>query len=208
MIYAQSNRFAYSHLSEEQKEKPAPFCLKNTVEVKESLGRLNIAIKHETDQWIFVTCTATQIEELYQQKEVPNYYLERSSPTLLLDSARIHHGVDLVHSGTGLSSSYKGQNVIIGYVDTGAELDHPDLQNPDGSTRVLRYWDQSTSVGPTASSYGYGIVWNNADIDADRYSDTDIISEMRTVGVKVGDSGRQPREYQRQWETTTSLKID
>lgn len=181
MIYAQSNRFAYHHLTEEQKEKPAPFCLKNTVEVKESLGRLNIAIKHETAQWIYVTCTAAQIEALYQQKEVPNYYLERSSPTLLLDSARIHHGVDLVHSGTGLSSSYKGQNVIIGYVDTGAELDHPDLQNPDGSTRVLRYWDQSTSVGPTASSYGYGIVWNNADIDADLCTSVDVAAHGTTV---------------------------
>jgi len=49
----------------------------------------------------------------------------------LIGADRVHRGLD-----TG-GTSYQGENVITGLVDTGIDLSHPDFHHPDGSTRIL-----------------------------------------------------------------------
>ncbi|MEN8373993.1 MAG: S8 family serine peptidase [Gemmatimonadota bacterium] len=47
-----------------------------------------------------------------------------------------------------------GQGVIVGIVDSGLDLDHPDFLRPDGSTRVLYAWDQTDPLGPPPGRVG------------------------------------------------------
>ncbi len=52
-----------------------------------------------------------------------------------------------------------GRGVVIGIVDSGFDIAHPDFLNPDGTTRVLALWDQRSH--PTVlppQPYGYGVV--------------------------------------------------
>lgn len=65
-------------------------------------------------------------------------------------------GADRVHQGAdGAFSPYSGKNVVMGTVDTGIDLTHPDFQHPDGSTRVLFLWDH-TQEGNHPDGFDHG----------------------------------------------------
>ncbi len=57
-----------------------------------------------------------------------------------------------------------GRGVIVALVDWGCDFAHPNLLSADGSTRVLALWDQS-APGPSPQPYGYGRVYERAEID-------------------------------------------
>lgn len=179
--FAQSGTFGMKQLTEDQKSIPSAYCLKNSEEIKDYLNRSGIRIKHETEHWIFVTCTADQLEEAYNQRMLSDYYMEYAPPVLLNDSARARHSVDQVHNGVGLSSSFKGKDVIMGYVDTGIDFNHPDFKDSNGNTRILRYWDHSTNTGGPASPYGYGIVWDSTHINVGSCTSMDGSAHGTTV---------------------------
>jgi len=93
-----------------------------------------------------------------------------SRPQLLTDVMLLNNNVHPVHQGAApLPQAYTGADVIMGYVDSGIELNHPDFQNSDGSTRVLAIWDQTQDeIIPfrVPEPYGYGQEWNAEDINA------------------------------------------
>lgn len=92
-----------------------------------------------------------------------------SKPHLLNDVMITNNNVYPIHQGTApLDQAYFGEDVIIGFVDTGIELAHPDFQNEDGSTRVLSIWDQTQDEDipfRVPEPYGYGQEWNSEDIN-------------------------------------------
>lgn len=54
-----------------------------------------------------------------------------------------------------------GSGVIIGVIDTGVDLSHPDLKFPNGTSKVLYLWDQTVSgKRPQGFSYGLECSWH------------------------------------------------
>jgi len=88
--------------------------------------------------------------------------------TAMNDSMRSTVNANQVQAGVSpLPQSYDGTGVILGIIDTGVDLTHPDLLDSAGNTRVLHLWDQRLAVAPnTPPAYGYGQEWNNTQIDA------------------------------------------
>ncbi|MFN8181509.1 MAG: S8/S53 family peptidase [Bacteroidia bacterium] len=84
------------------------------------------------------------------------------------DTMRYLCRVDEVHQGISpLSQAYDGSGVIIGYIDSGIDLAHPDFQDSLGLSRVLWLWDTKLPVSSnTPQPYGYGQEWDKAGIDA------------------------------------------
>ena len=41
-----------------------------------------------------------------------------------------------------------GKGILTGVVDSGVDYFHPDFRNADGSSRILRLWDQSIQGNP------------------------------------------------------------
>lgn len=99
-------------------------------------------------------------------------YVEYSTgtPHVLDEVMLANNNVLPVHLGADpLPQAYLGEDVIMGFIDSGVELAHPDFQNLDGSTRVISLWDQTQDEAipfRVPQPYGYGQEWNAEDIDA------------------------------------------
>lgn len=86
-----------------------------------------------------------QISELESVERV-----EITQPVKLYnDVAREVTNVDAVHSGTGLTSSFTGEGVIVGIVDSGIDFNHIAFKDEDGNTRIVRAFVYDEAGGRT-----------------------------------------------------------
>ncbi len=67
--------------------------------------------------------------------------------------------------GTGEFSGLTGRGVVVGVVDSGLDWDHPDFRNPDGSTRVVWFWDQTIPFARPPAGYPFGDEFDARDIE-------------------------------------------
>lgn len=78
--------------------------------------------------------------------------LDRSIPDIQVPEAASRYGTT-------------GRGVIIGVVDSGIDVKHPDFIRSDGTSRVLYVWDQNDPKGPSPEGFGYGREYTPQDID-------------------------------------------
>ena len=57
-----------------------------------------------------------------------------------------------------------GKGILVGIVDSGVDYFHPDFRNTDGSSRILRLWDQSIP-GKPPQGYVTGTEYTKEEID-------------------------------------------
>lgn len=156
-----------------------------------------VHFKYSHQDWHYIRCSSELLGKLCENKIVTQIYFTPSKPAMLNDTMRLVQNIDSVHSGYApLNDSFTGRNVIIGYVDTGIDFTHGDFKNDDGSTRVLRYWDQALplNAGRTPPKYGYGQVWDNTDIDNGICTSTDNHAHGTTVtGTGSGNANENGR---------------
>jgi hypothetical protein len=186
-LFAQNAKLGFDKVLKESSEQASGFAIPYSAQNLSFLASEKINIKYATPKWIYITATPKWIDEQTKKGTITSFYFDNATPVALADSARHQYFVNPVHSGTGgLDASYTGKNVIIGYVDQGLDFNHPDFQNEDGSTRVLRYWDHTLNSGGPASPYGYGIVWDQTTIN----NGTCISTETGTAhGTTVAGMG-------------------
>ncbi len=90
---------------------------------------------------------------------------------IMLDESRNDIGADDVQKGNGLERSYTGKGVIVGIIDTGIDIYHPDFlsSNTEDGTRILSIWD--TTLEPEdnedyPSGFDYGVEYTKENINA------------------------------------------
>lgn len=188
-IQAQSGSFGYEQLDTNQKEMLAPFYLPNTSKFKEEIALNKWKIYNENADWIYFSATAKQLHEAFLAGNLSDYYIDFNKGQMLADSMRLQHKVNLVHEGVDLSSTYKGKDVIIGVIDTGIDVNHPDFKDANGKTRVIRYWDQTLQVGGAPSPYSYGTIWDSTMINAGLCTSMDNNAHGTTVAGAAAGNG-------------------
>ena len=62
------------------------------------------------------------------------------------------------------SNGLTGKGILVGVVDSGVDFFHPDFRNEDGSSRILRLWDQSVNGNPP-NGYTKGTEYTKEEID-------------------------------------------
>ena len=131
----------------------------------EGLGGL---VKMRMNGLVSVRLNAAEIPWLESAPCVKGFEFDINPPHQLNDSSRVKSRVQWVNDGVApLQQGYDGTGVIMGIIDTGLDMDHPDFQNADGSTRVLKFWDQTEPVdSSTPAQYGYGQICDSAAINA------------------------------------------
>ncbi|HUK50254.1 MAG TPA: S8 family serine peptidase, partial [Terriglobales bacterium] len=87
-----------------------------------------------------------------------------------------------------------GAGVIVGFVDTGIDVTHPDFTFPNGSTKILFVWDQ-TITGRSPSGFGYGYECNSADIESRTCPEVDTFGHGTHVAGIAASSGVATGNY-------------
>ncbi len=80
----------------------------------------------------------------------------------------------------------RGRGVLACCIDSGIDYMHEDFRNPDGTTRILRLWDQSIEGNPP-KGYRIGTEYTKEQIDAAIFSQT--LQERKTLVPSVDNSG-------------------
>lgn len=96
-----------------------------------------------------------------------------------LESVRNALDIDLIHSGTDLSSKYTGKGVIIGIIDIGFDYSHINFRDTALDLRISRVWEQKIDGTPPAG-YDYG----------NEITNKNLIRELGTDN-EFGTSGEQ-----------------
>ena len=164
------------------------FCIENNPENLKFLHENNITIKNLNDQWIYFSANKQEFSVLEANPKL-NISINFSKPFALADSAVVRHKINLVHDGVSLDTNYTGKGVILGIVDQGLDYNHPDFKNPDGSTRVLRYWDHTISAPTIYDYYGYGVLWDSSAINNETCTSNEIGTAHGTTvtGLATGN---------------------
>ena len=85
-----------------------------------------------------------------------------------------------------------GQGIIIGFIDSGIDLTHPEFRTESGATRVLRLWDMTLSGDPPPG-FRKGAVFTAEEIDAGTVPSRDTAGHgTAAAGIAAGRSGIAP----------------
>ena len=140
------------------------------------------------DRFVTARVTADQLRALAQKTAVSRV---KASPKLepTNDEAAREVGARPLNAGAVNNTNYKGQGVITCIIDSGIDYDHRDFNNLDGTTRILRIWDQTDNSGTSPTGYSYGTEYTESDINADNVSETDPNGHGTHVTGTVASSG-------------------
>ncbi|MCH9822383.1 MAG: S8 family serine peptidase [Bacteroidetes bacterium] len=118
--------------------------------------------------WSKIELKGQQLIHLSQLEWCSSIRIEGGKGQILSDTSLINTRTDRVHQGAiQRHPSYTGSGVVMGFVDTGIDFTHPDFKNKDGSTRIVKIWDQTKNADSTLRpSFGYGEVYDSAMINA------------------------------------------
>jgi subtilisin family serine protease len=87
-----------------------------------------------------------------------------------------------------------GAGVIVGFVDTGIDITHPDFTYPNGTTKILYVWDQ-TVPGRPPTGFGYGYECTSKDIEARTCPEVDTFGHGTHVAGIATSSGVATGNY-------------
>ncbi len=125
------------------------------------------SVKMSTGRITSARVPAANVRALSASPSIERFEWSADPGRLLSDSMRVKARVNQVHAGLApLPQGYDGTGVVMGFIDDGLGIDHPDFQRPDGTTRVLHYWDQGYAGAGAPPEFGYGSEWSKAQIDA------------------------------------------
>lgn len=149
--------------------------------------------KYETQGFAAIAIPVRYIEELSRQSYVNYIDFSLEKGRTMNDMMRINNNVDSIHAGFApLNIPYTGKGVIIGFIDTGLEILHPDFWTDTitKNTRILTVWDQNvTTPGRIPGDYGYGTLWDSTDINAGICTHVDTSAHGTTVAGSACANG-------------------
>ncbi|MEI7801412.1 MAG: S8 family serine peptidase [Bacteroidota bacterium] len=124
-------------------------------------------IKFFTRDIASVNIEADKIFQLANQPGIIRIEGRHGTGVVLDDQIDINANVTPVKQGQSpLLQPYDGTGVVVGIIDDGIDITHPDFKDGSGNTRIKYLWSQIDATGGTTPSYGYGQEWDAAAIDA------------------------------------------
>lgn len=128
----------------------------------------NYCRQYVDDNWLVVYAPVAEIPPLdfgiYGYYSIPKLY------GLMEKSSMIESGIVRVQNQRNLELF--GQDVIIGFVDTGIDYLHEAFMNELGRTRIISIWDQTDNTGNLPGSFLFGSEYTQDEINRAIESDS------------------------------------
>jgi subtilisin family serine protease len=125
--------------------------------------------KYSSGDIAAVTLSIEKIALLLSNKAIVRIEAFPPKIHLLNDTMLLNNNILPVHSGKSpLTQAYDGNGVVIGFIDSGIDITHPDFKDSLGKSRIKFLWDQTKAVAVNTpiAPYNYGQEWNNLQIDS------------------------------------------
>ncbi|WP_024620469.1 bile acid germinant receptor pseudoprotease CspC [Metaclostridioides mangenotii] len=136
-----------------------------------------------------------------------SWYSESDPMSSMIDLTNYVEAGDGARSITGVDYIYKnvynditGRGVLIAIIDSGVDYLHPDLIRDDGSSKILKLWDQEGTINPPPEGYLFGSEFTREELNAaiarndGSLSRDDVGTGTMAAGITVG-SGRINSNY-------------
>jgi subtilisin family serine protease len=157
--------------------------------IKNECERYNAHYKYSFRNYAAISIPLNTLKKFSEQSFVERIEFTSGKGQLLNDSVLVNNNVLKVHNGTSpLNGKYNGEGVIVGVIDQGIELNHPDFKDTLGRTRILKIWDQTLSANSTAPQpYNYGRQCDSSVINAGNCS--------HVAGTAASNGNAVPGKY-------------
>lgn len=99
------------------------------------LDAMGVTRRTQIGDIVAVRAPIDALQALANEPAVRFIEVSKKSRPLLNDS-RVEIRADRVHAGTGLPQAYRGENVIVGVLDSGIDFTHPDFSDATTGTRI------------------------------------------------------------------------
>jgi len=129
-----------------------------SLELTEFIKERKIILKYIANDWLAIKIMGFQLQELLNSSALEEIYWANDKGFLLNDKMIGNANVSGLHEIGIYDTLLNGDNVILGFIDSGLDYSHPDFINEDGSSRILYFWDQKDPIDSSEiyPDYGYG----------------------------------------------------
>lgn len=148
----------------------------------------SIEIRLAVGDLFSIELPAKEVWNFSNEAAIKKIEFNRYKGKSLSDTMLIQTRADSLLIDNRIKSRASGKGVILGIIDSGIELNHPDFQDSSGNTRVLYVWDQGVpyNTNRQALNYNYGIEWDSAAINAGISTHDDKAAEFGHGSMVTG----------------------
>ncbi len=137
----------------------------------------------------------TAVEEVAKLDFVSGLFAPRSyRPTLDLSAPDLGATYVWQNVTDTRGKPIDGSGVLVGIIDTGVDLSHPDLKFPNGTSKVVYLWDQTVS-GKPPGGFTYGVECSSSEINNGKCTERDTFGHGTHVASIVASSGNASGKY-------------
>ena len=141
-------------------------------------------------QFAIMELEARSAVRLLDYQQVSSYEPARNLSCLMADRSLEAACIPPVQRKNGLGLT--GEGVLIGFVDSGLDLTHPEFLGEDGNTRVIALWDM-TAEGTPPPGFLHGAAYSGEEIAAGLVSPAGQSGHGTAVAaIAAGRSGAAP----------------
>jgi hypothetical protein len=122
--------------------------------------------KYDIKNFQAIVVPKNKYQLLKQQLFISEIKFEYNQGVLLADTMLSHIHAEPIHQGEfPFPSAYEGSGIVMGFIDSGVDFNHPDFKDENGKTRILHIWDQRDNSLNNVPQFGYGRQWDSTSIN-------------------------------------------
>lgn len=133
------------------------------VEILALLTEKKIKLKYQSKHFFAIHLSGAQLNEIVNYPCISKLHFDNSKGKLLNDKMIVNANVSGLQEVGIHGNILNGEDVLIGFIDSGVDYTHPDLINEDGTSRIVYIWDQKAPIDSSEifEDYGYGKLISN-----------------------------------------------